>query len=236
MLSWAPSCPGPMTCPASSSSSGGSRWPGGRQWRGLRPVKFSVQRGARFDLKEEQLKEVSSKIGKLLRYRLYSRTSNGFDGFLGEWRIFLFALLSVEFECGDIAGSLVNTLVEVGDYELHCSHDPPQLLQQERSRHWRLHAWFHSWQTPPLLHQLQGETPSRFRGFDCSLIVFPRFQDPNPALDLIGSWVKILSSTVWVREVTSQTIPVNTSRVPRSDLPWRKYEGVASATTSFLSC
>ena len=74
------------------------------------------------------------------------------------------------------------------------------------------------------------------RGFDCSLIVFPRLQDPNPAMDLIGSWVKILSSTVWVREVTSQTIPVNTRRFPRSDLPWRKYEGVASATTSFLSC
>ena len=30
-------------------------------------------------------------------------------------------LLSVEFVSGDIARSLVNTLVEVGDCQLHCS-------------------------------------------------------------------------------------------------------------------
>ena len=56
----------------------------GRNNSNSRLIKFSVQRGARFDLKEEQLKEVFSKFGELLRYRLYSRTSNGFDGFLGE--------------------------------------------------------------------------------------------------------------------------------------------------------
>merc|ERR1712168_1681691 len=32
------------------------------------------------------------------------------------------------------------------------------------------------------------------------------FKDPNPAMDLIGSWIKILSATVWVREVTGETI------------------------------
>ena len=60
-------------------------------------------------------------------------------------------------------------------------------------------------------------------------------------MDLIGSWVTILSSTVWVREVNNQTIPAptnnftfpttnfnfnNSRRAPRSvarsDLPWRK--------------
>ena len=47
-------------------------------------------------------------------------------------------------------------------------------------------------------------------------------------MDLIGSWVTILSSNVWVREVTNQTIAVPTNNfnhsrmAPRSDLPWRK--------------
>ena len=49
-----------------------------------RLIKFSVQRGARFDLKEEQVQEVFSKFGRLVRFRLYGRTTMGFDGFLGE--------------------------------------------------------------------------------------------------------------------------------------------------------
>ena len=48
-------------------------------------------------------------------------------------------------------------------------------------------------------------------------------QDPNPAMDLIGSCVKILSSTVWVREVTCDTIqPIVGPRSRASNLPWRK--------------
>ena len=49
-----------------------------------RVIKFSVQRGARFDLKEEQLLEVFSKFGTLSKYRLYAKTHVGFDGYLGE--------------------------------------------------------------------------------------------------------------------------------------------------------
>ena len=63
----------------------------------------------------------------------------------------------------------------------------------------------------------QGSVP-----WHCSLIGFSRFQDPNPAMELIGCRVKILSSTVWVREVTSQTVPVNTTNTARSDRPWRR--------------
>ena len=48
-----------------------------------RLIKFSVQRGARFDLKEEQLQEVFSKFGTLVRFRLYAKATMGFDGFLG---------------------------------------------------------------------------------------------------------------------------------------------------------
>ena len=48
-------------------------------------------------------------------------------------------------------------------------------------------------------------------------------QDFNPAKDLIGSCVKILSSTVWVREVTCDTIqPIVGPRSRASNLPWRK--------------
>ena len=51
-------------------------------------------------------------------------------------------LLSLEFVSGDIARSLVNTLVEVGDCELHCSQPwesltsqpvPHQILLESRS-------------------------------------------------------------------------------------------------------
>ena len=51
-------------------------------------------------------------------------------------------MLSVEFVSGDIARSLVNTLVEVGDCELHCSQPwesltsqpvPHQILLESRS-------------------------------------------------------------------------------------------------------
>ena len=54
-----------------------------------RLIKFSVQRGARFDLKEAQVQEVFSKFGRLVRYRLYPRTTMGFDGFLGERKGYL---------------------------------------------------------------------------------------------------------------------------------------------------
>ena len=52
-------------------------------------------------------------------------------------------------------------------------------------------------------------------------------QDPNPALDLIGSSVTILSSTVWVREVTRETILPNSHVAVRgrgraTSLPWRR--------------
>ena len=76
---------GSLYCVSISVTAGGAFGDSGSyRQSNSRLIKFSVQRGARFDLKEEQLKEVSSKIGKLLRYRLYSGTSNGFDGFLGE--------------------------------------------------------------------------------------------------------------------------------------------------------
>ena len=66
-----------------SGTEGGAR--GDRSSRlDSRLIKFSVQRGARFDLKEEQLQEIFSKFGRLVRYRLYPRTNMGFDGFLGE--------------------------------------------------------------------------------------------------------------------------------------------------------
>ena len=77
----------------SCSLEGGAR--GDRSSRlDSRLIKFSVQRGARFDLKEEQLQEVFSKFGRLVRYRLYPRTNMGFDGFLGERGIFVNNIMS----------------------------------------------------------------------------------------------------------------------------------------------
>lgn len=201
----------------SSSNSGGALGDTGGNNSNSRLIKFSVQRGARFDLKEEQLKEVFSKFGELVRYRLYRMTSDGFDGL-------------IEFVSGDIARSLVNTLVEVGDCELHCSQPwesltsqpvPHQILLESRylpnvwERDMILRSFFSKYGVVTGVSML-GFTPGKLLRYVIS------FKDPNPAMNLIGSWVKILSSTVWVREVTSQTIPVNTRRFPRSEIPWRK--------------
>ena len=46
-------------------------------------MRFSVQSGARFDLKEEEVREVFSQYGELLRVGLYHKARMGFDGYLG---------------------------------------------------------------------------------------------------------------------------------------------------------
>ena len=45
---------------------------------------FTIQSGARFDLKEDQLKDVFSKYGKLVKYRLFQKPRLGFEGFVGK--------------------------------------------------------------------------------------------------------------------------------------------------------
>ena len=46
-------------------------------------MKFSVQSGARYDLKEEEVRDVFSQYGELRKVDLYHKTLKGFDGFLG---------------------------------------------------------------------------------------------------------------------------------------------------------
>ena len=46
-------------------------------------MKFSVQSGARYDLKEEEVRDVFSQYGELRKVDLYPKTLKGFDGFLG---------------------------------------------------------------------------------------------------------------------------------------------------------
>ena len=45
---------------------------------------FSIQSGARFDLKEDQLQDVFSLHGQLVNHELYPRPRTGFDGYLGK--------------------------------------------------------------------------------------------------------------------------------------------------------
>merc|ERR1711951_298697 len=105
-----------------------------------RRLMFTTQTGAKFDLKEDQLENVFSKHGKVVKYKIFKKSNMGFDGF-------------VEFSSCLVTDRLVNTLVEVGDCQLHCSppweqvlpsrlgegHDHPELLQQVWCRHRGLH-------------------------------------------------------------------------------------------------
>ena len=49
-----------------------------------RKLMFTIQTGAKFDLKEDQLKEVFSKYGKVVKSKIYQKTHMGFDGFVGK--------------------------------------------------------------------------------------------------------------------------------------------------------
>ena len=46
---------------------------------------FTIQTGAKFDLKEDQLKEVFSQYGKVVEHKIYQKIHMGFDGFVGKW-------------------------------------------------------------------------------------------------------------------------------------------------------
>jgi len=186
----------------------------------LRSLRFSVQSGARFDLKEKEVREVFSQYGELLRVGLYHKARMGFDGYL-------------EFRTAVVSSVLENSLVKVGDCELHCSLPwetltsqpvPHQILLESRylPRVWErdmiLRSFFSKYGVVTGVSMI-GFTPGKLTRYVIS------FKDPKAARDLIGSYVKILSSMVWVREVTRQTI-AGTPQVSRdsgaSNLPWRK--------------
>merc|ERR1719228_253141 len=169
--------------------------------RTSRQVKFSVQSGARFDLKEEEVRKVFSQYGRLVRASLFHKTRMGFDGFL-------------EFSSAEVSCRLENSLVMVGDCQLHCSLPWETLTSQPVAHQILLESRYlpYVWERDMILRSffskygvvtgvsMIGNTPGKLLRYVIS------FKEPKPALDLIGSSVKILSSTVWVREVTSKTI------------------------------
>ena len=138
----------------------------------------------------------------------------------------------------------------VGDCQLHCSVPwesltsqpvPYQILLESRylpnvwERDMILRSFFSKYGVVTGVSMI-GYTSGKLLRYVISFKVsldFKEFhltlycQDPNPAMDLIGSWVKILSSTVWVREVTNETIfpkdnHVSMDRPRASNLPWRQ--------------
>jgi len=183
-----------------------------------RQLMFTIQTGAKFDLKEDQLKEVFSKHGKVVKHKIYQKTHMGFDGF-------------VEFSSYLAVYRLVNTLVEVGDCQLHCSLPWESLTSQPVPYQILLESRYfpHVWEKDMIIRSFFSKygvvTGVSMIGYTSgSLLRYViSFMDPNPAMDLIGSCVKILSSTVWVREVTCDTIqPIVGPRSRASNLPWRK--------------
>ena len=50
-----------------------------------RRLMFTTQTGAKFDLKEDQLENVFSKHGKVVKYKIFKKSNMGFDGFVGKW-------------------------------------------------------------------------------------------------------------------------------------------------------
>jgi len=206
----------PRQQPALSSSGLGD---GARAYvKASRRLMFTTQTGAKFDLKEDQLKEVFSKYGKVVKSKIYQKPHMGFDGF-------------VEFSSCLATDRLVNTLVEVGDCQLHCSLPWESLTSQPVPYQILLESRYfpHVWEKDMIIRSFFSKygvvTGVSMIGYTSgSLLRYViSFKDFNPAKDLIGSCVKILSSTVWVREVTCDTIqPIVGPRSRASNLPWRK--------------
>jgi len=183
-----------------------------------RRLMFTTQTGAKFDLKDDQLENVFSKYGKVVKYKIFKKSNMGFDGF-------------VEFSSCLVTDRLVNTLVEVGDCQLHCSLPWESLTSQPVPYQILLESRYfpHVWEKDMIIRSFFSKygvvTGVSMIGYTSgSLLRYViSFMDPNPAMDLIGSCVKILSSTVWVREVTCDTIqPIVGPRSRASNLPWRK--------------
>jgi len=190
--------------------------------KATRQLMFSIQSGARFDLKEDQLRDIFSKYGKVVQYRLHQNSRLGFDGF-------------VEFSSSLVAASLVNTVVTVGDCQLHCSVPWESLTSQPVPHQILLESRYlpHVWERDMIVRSFFSKyglvTGVSMIGYTSGKLLryVISFKDPNPAMDLIGSWIKILSATVWVREVTGETIFPRDNQVSRerpraSNLPWRQ--------------
>jgi len=185
-------------------------------WNRRGNVHFTLESGARYELVEGDIRRAFSKYGKVRHVKLYPRAKRGLDG-------------HVDFFDSTAAKDAVHKTVEVGQCRLYTLPHwdnlnnvpvPHQILLESRylpnvwEKEMVLRSFFNKFglvEGVVFLGYTDGEA-----GLQRFVI---SFRDSQPAQDLIGSSLKILSSTVFVKEVTNNTIR-SSSGTGTGPFPW----------------
>jgi len=172
-------------------------------WNRRGSVHFTLESGARYELVERDIRRVFSQYGRVREVRLFPRARRGLDG-------------KVEFVDSVAAKSAVHRIVEVGQCRLYtlphwdCLNKipvPHQILLESR---YLPNVWEKERVLRSFFNKFGLVEGVVFLGYTDGKAGLQRFvisfHDSKPAQDLIGSSLKILSSTVFVKEVTQDTI------------------------------
>lgn len=177
-----------------------SRFRSDDRWQ-MTTVYFALQRGPRYELVVGKIKKAFESFGLVKRAFLYDRSKSGIDGY-------------IDFVEASSAESAMNKTVETEQCHLHVLKDwsllsevpePHQILLESRylPKVWEKEMVLRSFFTK--FGFVTGVVFLGYKGTDLQRFVIS-FRDSQPAQDLIGSSVKILSSTVFIKEVTNKTI------------------------------
>lgn len=166
-----------------------------------RRVYFALQKGARYELVEKQIETVFTAFGAVKCARIYNRPKKGIDGY-------------IEFLCANSASASLNRTVVMGQCHILTLKDWSELTETPEPKQILLESRYlpHVYEKEMVLRSffnkfgcVQGVVFLGYKGGDLQRFVII-FRDNEPALDLIGSSVKILSSTVFIKEVTDKTV------------------------------
>merc|ERR1712066_145070 len=172
-------------------------------WNRRGRVSFTLQSGARYELVDGDIRRAFSQYGSVREVRLNPRSRRGLDGY-------------VDFLESAGAKNAVHKIVEVGQCRLYTLPPwdnlnnipvPHQILLESR---YLPNVWEKEMVLRSFFSKFGLVEGVVFLGYTEGKAGLQRFvisfRDAQPAQDLIGSSLKILSSTVFVKEVTKNTI------------------------------
>lgn len=172
-------------------------------WNRRGRVHFSLESGARYELGERDIHKAYSQYGKITGVYLFPRARRGLDG-------------HVDYVEPVDAKKAVHRVVDVGQCRLYTLPQwdnlsdipvPHQILLESR---YLPNVWEKEMVLRSFFSKFGLVDGVVFLGYTDGKAGLQRFvisfRDSKPAQDLIGSSLKILSSTVFVKEVTRNTI------------------------------
>jgi len=167
---------------------------------------FSIQKGVRYELEDRPLKVALSEYGKVVRLKIFDAPVSGAWGF-------------ADFRTTHSATKATNQVIRVGKCWIHTclpmsclsvNPVPYQILLESRylpqvwEKEMVLRSFFSKYGDVTGVSFI-GYKPSRMQRFIIS------FKEASVAQALVGTAVKILTSTIIVKEVSSNTIIMKSS-------------------------